>query len=155
MNFTSYTQVMYHYILKRQVQETPFRCIMCGKSFTHHEALMRHKRCDCKPQESHNHFRSEEKCAGGILNDVWDEGTSTEFWDDCSADELETKTKNPLLMLQQYLVSRSTPGSLPPFLVNKVFDVLSEKREDSNWIDYLDVYYVMNKTAMSVTYKRS
>jgi hypothetical protein len=126
---------------------------MCGQSFSHHHALLRHKRTNsevqCRRQDSHNHFGCEAAVAGEFVKDIWDGGTSNKVWEDWSADELQTK--NPLLMLQQRLVARSTPGSLPPFLVNKVFDVLTEKREDCSWIDYLDVYYVINKTALSMT----
>ena len=132
---------------------------MCGESFRRHTALLfhikrNHAALDCIANGPHNHIRSKDECVGphnDILSE--DEGVAglLNDRDDRSEEALQSNPTNSLLMLQRKLVARSTPGSLPPFLVNKVYDVITEKREDSNWIDYLDVYYVMNKTAMSMT----
>ena len=137
----------YKYILKRRItritKHLERRCFMCGKSFANSAALLVHN-------------RTEKSCAlkRDSLNEVQairSENFDFDITNDGSDISTENGQENPLLALQRSLLSRTLTGSVSPITVHKVFDVLTERKVQADWIDYLDLYYLIHTTALSRT----
>ena len=137
--------------IKREVQKitklNEWKCFSCGNSFPSRQHLLNHnqfeKSCKLKTFRPLSEERSTKESDFGHF--TWED------YNTASAEDAVFVDTNPLLSLQKFLVVRGTAGSVSPLVVNKVYDVLTDRREDVDWIDYLDIYYMITTTCVSMT----
>ena len=124
-----------------------YRCSNCNLKFTNSWDLVGHTRWLC-----------------GMPSESVKQKAETEHWPESQdlileqaqdqilcAEEISYPNycNNALLSLQRRIIYRTTVGSVSPIVVNQVYNALNNRREQSDWIDYIDIYNMIHECALS------
>ena len=144
----------YQHILDKKINRSPstakYKCADCNTCFRKqgHLAIHRRYRHPLKVLRHENSTNVHFDRYLPTLQNCFEE--QIEFAEDMYGKYISSDVHNELLSLQRELIKRSTPHSISPFVVNKVVNVLAgNKKETSDWIDYLDIYSLVSECSLS------